>query len=431
MRAGGGSLGRGEETRAAPPAAAAMEGVSLRPGGGGGAGGMSAAMMMMSLRPGGGGGGVAAAAAAAKAAKAAKEEKAAGEGRGAGGEEEAGAAVTEPAVEEAAPGGEDAVGGEEQSARASEPTEPVESADAMAARHKKEIKELQAKLMRIKKDGQKGGKKAKQEAAAKAALLEAEVEARHARELANTGAGVGGGASGAASDDVEDAGLSGGTGKKSKAQKRLEKKRREEAERNERIAAEKAALGPTDQEREEDKLNKLLKPRGLIVEEITADGHCMFRSIEAQLRRTTPPGGFVPDHATLRSMTCGHMRANQSDFEPFVADGAGGASFDRYCEQMETTAAWGGQVELGALARTLRKHIKVYSAHLPTIDMGTEFATIREPPIRVTFHQHAFGLGEHYNSLVPLPGAFVNDDGFVAKEEIFGSGAVEFDPDAR
>ena len=75
-------------------------------------------------------------------------------------------------------------------------------------------------------------------------------------------------------------------------------------------------------------------------------------------------------------------------------------SFERYCRSVEATAAWGGQLELRALAHVLRRRIVVYSAHLPTVEMGEEYRVEEHaPPLRVAYLQHAFGLGEHYNSV--------------------------------
>jgi OTU domain-containing protein 6 len=73
-------------------------------------------------------------------------------------------------------------------------------------------------------------------------------------------------------------------------------------------------------------------------------------------------------------------------------------SFERYCHEVASTAAWGGQLELGALAHALRRRITVYSARLPAVEMGGEYGG-REP-LLLAYHQHAYGLGEHYNSVV-------------------------------
>lgn len=70
---------------------------------------------------------------------------------------------------------------------------------------------------------------------------------------------------------------------KTKAMKRREKLEREEAERAARIAEEASSMGPSDKLLEEERLQDLLRPLGLSMKEIKADGNCLFRSIEASL----------------------------------------------------------------------------------------------------------------------------------------------------
>ena len=141
-----------------------------------------------------------------------------------------------------------------------------------------------------------------------------------------------------------------------------------------------------------------------------------------------PPSGR--DYLGLRSAAAAYMRSHPDEYAPFVVEGdAEGAegddgcdsgpaiaahraaaddaapprSFERYCSGVEATAAWGGQLELRALAHVLRRRIVVYSAHLPTVEMGEEYRVDDDaPPLRVAYQQHAYGLGEHYNSCVPV-----------------------------
>ena len=74
---------------------------------------------------------------------------------------------------------------------------------------------------------------------------------------------------------------------------------------------------------------------------------------------------------------------------------------------VESTAAWGGQLELGALMHCLKKHIVIYSGSFPDVEMGQEYKSESEssefsPSIMLSYHMHAYGLGEHYNSVVPI-----------------------------
>lgn len=52
--------------------------------------------------------------------------------------------------------------------------------------------------------------------------------------------------------------------------------------------------------------------------------------------------------------------------------------------------------------QVLRRPIKVYTAGLPSLTLGEEFNGSADP-LQVCYLRHAFGLGEHYNSLEALP----------------------------
>lgn len=190
-----------------------------------------------------------------------------------------------------------------------------------------------------------------------------------------------------------------------KAQKRRQKKLEEHAMRQRRIEDERLDMGETDQVVEEGQLLAKLEPLGLQVKEIQADGHCMYRAVEDQLKRAGKEVSF----RDLRRRAAEYMRDHREEFMPFVlaeADDVEDGSrspeeiFTAHCVQVEDTASWGGQVELHALSRSLRAPIEVYSAMLPLMELGVEFKDAR-PPLRVAYLEHAFGLGQHYNSVVP------------------------------
>ena len=78
-------------------------------------------------------------------------------------------------------------------------------------------------------------------------------------------------------------------------------------------------------------------------------------------------------------MTADRMRADEWDYRPFSeefaeASAAADEGWAKYCDDVEKTAAWGGQLELGALAKALRRSIVVFSARMPKVTMGEEFA---------------------------------------------------------
>jgi len=55
--------------------------------------------------------------------------------------------------------------------------------------------------------------------------------------------------------------------------------------------------------------------------------------------------------------------------------------FRRYCNEIENSSSWGGQLELKALSSALELPILVYTADAdsPPIEMGAEFLSSVEP----------------------------------------------------
>jgi OTU domain-containing protein 6 len=301
----------------------------------------------------------------------------------------------------------------------------------MVQRHKRE-------LMALKKQRGKGK--------AEAAKALADLEARHAKELAEhdkaaaaAPAAPSSPSKAAATADRAskylagvsladgDEGASKSSKGPSKAQKRRDKLAQREQERDARIAAELAALGPTERAQEAAALRSLLAPLGLAVKSIRADGHCLYHSVADQLAQhpsgddSSAADGPLPDFLALRRLAAEHMRARRDDFEPFVSaaeasgrgvphgvrgeeeeedDGDEKDAFEAYVSSVEKTAAWGGHVELTALAGALKRRIRVVAVGMPEVVAGEEFDDEKEA-LTVCYVRHEFGLGEHYNSVRP------------------------------
>jgi hypothetical protein len=129
--------------------------------------------------------------------------------------------------------------------------------------------------------------------------------------------------------------------------------------------------------------------------------------VEDQLRQCGAADEAAGSHAELRARVAAHMREHAADYAPFIVpvrrhrrarhragphlvqerpdgrrprqetdDGEEAASadelFEEYCRTVEETAAWGGQVELGALAKLLDRSITVYSVGMPAVRMGPD-----------------------------------------------------------
>lgn len=301
--------------------------------------------------------------------------------------------------------------------------EKSETREEMLSRHRKEISQLQNKEVAMKKAAAKGSK-AEQKAKKKQveeeiSQLSTKLKERHAEELASVG--YGSGSNGKEKGNNLDtlvkaiAGVSVTSqaehSKPSKSVKRREKRAQQEAAREQRIQEEQSNI-ISDRVIEDEKLEKKLEPLGLTINEIKPDGHCLYRAVENQLTRLS--GGSSPyTFQELRKMVADYMRKHTSDFLPFflsenTTDGDPNESdvdtrFENYCREVESTAAWGGQLELGALTHCLRKHIMIFSGSFPDVEMGKEYKADNssKSSIMLSYHRHAFGLGEHYNSVVP------------------------------
>ncbi|XP_035810898.2 deubiquitinase OTUD6B isoform X2 [Amphiprion ocellaris] len=188
-----------------------------------------------------------------------------------------------------------------------------------------------------------------------------------------------------------------------KAQKRRDKKAAQEKERESRIAEAEVQNLQGVRHQEGLKLAQKLAQQKLQIKEISSDGHCMYRAIEDQLAQRSQPG-LTMSVKELRSRTAEHMRSHADDFLPFLTNPNTGDmyttdEFEKYCSDVEHTAAWGGQLELRALTQVLRLPIEVIQADSPAIKIGEEYDS---EPITLVYMRHAYGLGEHYNTVEQL-----------------------------
>lgn len=275
---------------------------------------------------------------------------------------------------------------------------------ALLHQHRKEKRDLQAKIQSMKNSVPKNDKKRRKQLTEDIAKMEAELEERHRQELADL--------SQKPTVETQVNSVTNGVtnlelGKEvpdqhprvSKAQKRREKKAALEKERDERIAEAEIENLSGARHLESQKLSHVLSQRQLQIKQIPSDGHCMYRAIEHQLKER--------DNITLTSLrrqTADYMQSHTDDFLPFLTNSATGEmytqdEFEKYCTEVANTPAWGGQLELRALSQILQTPIEVIQADASPILIGEEYSN---KPITVVYMRHAYGLGEHYNSVEPL-----------------------------
>ncbi|KAI9064361.1 cysteine proteinase [Trametes sanguinea] len=169
---------------------------------------------------------------------------------------------------------------------------------------------------------------------------------------------------------------------------------------------------------EEEQIKKTCDELGLMIHEITPDGHCLFSAVADQLSLF----GILPSsqatYATCRKAAADYIHSHPDDFLPFLPsdlgeDSAGATEpglmnreqFDRYCTTMRDTAVWGGEPEVVALSRAFNVPIHVVQGGKPPVVVhdpaGQPGASGDRKPVYISYHRRLYGLGEHYNSLRP------------------------------
>jgi len=278
--------------------------------------------------------------------------------------------------------------------------EELSKEEILLQQQRKEKKELQAKIQALKKSSSKGDKKKKKETTEEIARLEFELNEKHEKELkelsdsttkeksrSNNDTEVNSTAESLEAVKIEE---NPEDGKRiSKAQKRRDKKAEKEKERLEDISRQEEENKLGQRHIEAEKIKAILSARGLKIKDIPSDGDCLFAGVIHQLQNNSKV-------SELRRLVADMLLSQKDDFQPFLS--LEDSEFEDYCEKMATTPKWGGQIEITALSRVLRKPIEVIQAEGPIVQVGNdEFKD--QKPIVLTYHRHYYGLGEHYNSV--------------------------------
>ncbi|XP_039096891.1 deubiquitinase OTUD6B-like [Hyaena hyaena] len=279
--------------------------------------------------------------------------------------------------------------------------EELDEEEQLVRRHRKEKKELQARIQGLKNAVPKNDKQRRKQLTEDVAKLEAEMEQRHKEELEQLRLTSKGSKIDSVAVNISNVVLENQPPRISKAQKRRDKKAALEKEREERIAEAETENLSGARHLESEKLAQILAARQLEIKQIPSDGHCMYRAIEDQLKEQKCPLTM----AALRSQTAEYIKGHVEDFLPFLTNPNMGEmytqeEFRKYCDDIINTAAWGGQLERRALSHILQTPIEIIQADSPPIVVGEEYK--KKNPLILVYMRHAYGLGEHYNSVTQL-----------------------------
>ncbi|PWY95238.1 cysteine proteinase [Aspergillus sclerotioniger CBS 115572] len=186
------------------------------------------------------------------------------------------------------------------------------------------------------------------------------------------------------------------------------------------IAAEEAANQTDHRGNEKEVMDGVFKRLQLKEVEINPDGHCLFSAIACQLdeqgiglkpdpkrmilqpptqsRVDTVASAKHDGYRAVRAVAADFISDHKDDFEPFMEE-----PLDQYTRKIKLTAEWGGQFELQAIARAYGVEINVIQGdgRIEKIEPGDDVPGEEgsKRVIWLAYYRHTYGLGEHYNAL--------------------------------
>ncbi|KAI5309963.1 hypothetical protein KEM55_002043 [Ascosphaera atra] len=166
-------------------------------------------------------------------------------------------------------------------------------------------------------------------------------------------------------------------------------------------AAEEAAHQVDYRGNEKEVMKKALETYGLKETDIRPDGHCLYSAVAVGLRNSGIGlsgglGNDAPGYKLVRAVTAAYIESHPDDFAPFLEK-----PLDQYVHEVRDTAEWGGQIELLAIARAYGVHINVLKGDGGLEKLQPEEGKAKDgKEIWLAYYRHTYGLGEHYNALL-------------------------------
>ncbi|KAF3936474.1 hypothetical protein ABW19_dt0208180 [Dactylella cylindrospora] len=169
-------------------------------------------------------------------------------------------------------------------------------------------------------------------------------------------------------------------------------------------AQQEASTQPNLRALEAERMKILFQENGLIEVQIPPDGHCLYSAFAVGLESAgipLSPSSSLSDAKPQRGYT--HTRkaagdyitSHPDDFIPFLEEGA---TLEDHVYKVTSTAEWGGQMELLALAREYGVTVKVVQAQGKGVTVMNEEGG-GKGDVWLAYHRRGYGLGEHYNAL--------------------------------
>lgn len=191
--------------------------------------------------------------------------------------------------------------------------------------------------------------------------------------------------------------------KRRNRQKERLAKRKAEIERMQTEAREETANSIDYRQMEIDSMNQLLAMNDLKLYEIKPDGHCLFASIQDQLQQRHHIDKTIQE---LRNLSAEYILSHKDDFVPFLFDEQTCEirDVDDYCRELTSTAMWGSDMEILALAKVFNCCIAIHMAGAATLKINEEAnANVetneddvygkQQPELQLGYYKHSYGLG--------------------------------------
>lgn len=130
---------------------------------------------------------------------------------------------------------------------------------------------------------------------------------------------------------------------------------------------------------------------------IRPDGHCLYSAIATSLPAETvqKSGPHELGYQNVRYVAAKFIAEHADDFSAFLEE-----PVEVYTRKVRETSEWGGAVELQALARAYGRRINVLQSDGRVERIGEEGEGKGDgEEMWLAYYRHSFGLGEHYNAL--------------------------------
>ena len=327
----------------------------------------------------------------------------------------------------------------------------------MLARHRKELKDLRARILQKRKSATKKTRRGVDDDCAR---MERDMDEKHKTEYAEMTGRTTNGIGAMTLEDGDDTQKNdngapssehitndiyaptltpassrpttpGGHQQGQQQQQRAKKPNRRKA-RLERRTAEHAAMSAAAAEEasketdrrgnEQEIMDAVFSRLGLKEVDINPDGHCLYSAIALQLDELGY--GLKPDpkrlplqyptearidsvkdprtdgYRAVRAVAADYMLEHMDDFQPFLD-----VSLYEYTRRVKLTSDWGGQLEITAISRAYGVEINVIQSdgRIEQIDPGDGSEVEANGSKRIiwlAYFRHTYSLGEHYSALL-------------------------------